>query len=187
MVSKGKILEKINWAKKLGLKGEEIVRLFSKNPVLFVLNETPLNEKIDFLKTFGFSIDDIKKILLRFPQVLSMPKEHIEEKLVLLEKLGITKEETIAIVVGCPSLLGSKLSNIEEKFLFLEEVGLKDAVVKHPMFLIQSNSLTRARMNYLSDRPNIKVHKYFMGSQDFRREFGISNEELLQNYDFQIK
>lgn len=87
-----------------------------------------------------------------------------------------------------PAILGLKIQNISVKIAYLREIGLDFIVLEDTMMLMQSVQLTYARYEFLKEK-GIKINKQnysylFRNAKDFKKQFDISKEQLLEKYNF---
>ena len=101
---------------------------------------------------------------------------------------GYSKDEAIFITVKLPVVYSYSIDSLNEKFSILSGVGLDKEVLNRPSYLMQSVELTFARMNFLKDKKVVFDHKAFnslvMSSTDFKKKFGIDNEEVRERYPY---
>ena len=152
-----------------------------------------MKESIKVLHSLGYSKELIEKILTTYPiynlkdETLSLNIKNIYN---FLLGLGYTKEEVIKMTKQLPSLYSVSEENIKEKIEYLRSVDLEFIALEDTKKLMQSTKLTYARYEFLTKEKKIKIDeknfgKLFYNQKQFKKQYGISNEELFESYNYE--
>ncbi len=126
----------------------------------------------------------------QLPSLYSVSEENITNKINFLVSLGYTKEEVIKMTKQLPSLYSVSEENIKEKIEYLRSVDLEFIALEDTKKLMQSTKLTYARYEFLTKEKKIKIDeknfgKLFYNQKQFKKQYGISNEELFESYNYE--
>ena len=92
------------------------------------------------------------------------------------------------MIYSLPSLLSYSYDNIYNKISYLKDISLKNIIINNPKILMQSVALTYARYEYLKsigiDIDEDNCRKIFMDNTKFERQFKISKQQLLNDYNY---
>lgn len=152
-----------------------------------------MRESIKILQSLGYNNELIEKILTTYPmynlkdETLSLNIKRIYN---FLLDLGYVKEEVIKMTKQLSTLYGLSEENIKEKIEYLRIVDLEFIVVEDTKNLMQSTKLTYARYEFLTKENKIKIDKtnfgkLFYSQKTFKKQYGITNKELFETYNFE--
>ena len=143
-----------------------------------------IKQKIKNLISLGYSQEEILNMIKSLPALLGYSIENIKQKIEDLMSLGYSKEEVINMTKTLPALFSLNIENIKNKIYFYREIGLDFIITEKTKNLMQSVELSYARYNYLQNN-NLEMRGYsflFQGEKKFKKQFGVSNQELLLMY-----
>ncbi len=152
-----------------------------------------MRESIKVLHSLGYNKELIEKILTTYP-IYNLKDETLALKIKriynFLLGLGYTKEEVVKMTKQHPSLYGLSEENIKEKIEYLRSVDLEFIVIEDTKKLMQSTKLTYARYEFLTKEKKIKIdeinfRKLFYDQKTFKKQYGITNKELFETYNFE--
>ena len=139
--------------------------------------------------SLGYTKKEAIKLTAVMPSILSLSTKNIKQKLDDIMSLGYSKEKTLKIILELPSIFGLSFENISNKINYYREIGIDFYATEYPKNLIQSVELSYARYEYFKSN-NIEINNYgyiFYCERYFKRQFGITKQELLQMYPYKNK
>lgn len=187
-LNKTNIDSKINWFIQKGYTIEETIKIIIKNPKIFTYDFKP-NGNIDnkynyFLKELGYKEEQITLITTRFPEIYSLSINTIQGRLNHLINLGFHPNIIKIMFYNFPQIISFTNELIDEKYNYYASINMLDIFIKDPKYLMQSIQLTEARRQYLINK-NLDINNYkklFISNKKFKKNYGITNEEILKDY-----
>ena len=183
--------DRFQYLKSLGYTKAQIIKMASLFPSMFSYCVDNINDKIAFLLSIGYTKEQILQMTSLISGIYGHSDDNIMNKINFLISLGYTKEEVLKMTLLYPGIFSTSVDATKEKVDFLKEIGLKDFLVEKPKNLIQSVDLTYARFKYLTLDKSRSLDKttidyLFTGAKAFEKIFGISKEELLARYSYDL-
>lgn len=174
------VLDKEQSLQDLGFRDDDIKRIFKKLPEIFTLSKENILEKVMWAKKMRLMSADDRRFFTNFPAAFGLSISKMEKNLDCLYEKGFTVDETITIVRGNPGILGYKVESLGAKLDFILNEGFRKTLLRTPMILIQSISLSKARIELLKSRGiEIDGTLIYKGSHEFNNRFHITQEALL--------
>ena len=103
-------------------------------------------------------------------------------------KMGYSYDEVLKMSKTFPAIYGLNLESLGEKIDFYNSIGLHKMTVDDSRQLMQSTRLSYARYMFYKEHGLVidmeTYKKLFIGEQRFEKAYGISNEELLERYNY---
>ena len=182
------IKRKISDLNAIGFTDKNIIKMSKVSPVILTLSVENIISKIKLFLELGFNKEETLSIILKYPQALTVSIDNIINKFNCIISLGFTKEEVIFMVKRYPPLLSLSIENINSKVQFYDSIGFHDVIIRKPLYLMMSVRLAYARYIFLKENDvNFdKNHssKLFLSNNQFEQTYSISNETLLEMYDY---
>ena len=180
--------KKINDLKDIGFSNKNIIKIIKSTPSILTLSIENIISKIKLFSSLGFTKEEILNIILKFPAVITMSPNNIVNKVNNIVSLGFIMEEVIYMIKKYPPLISLSIENINSKVQFYDSIGLHDIIVKRPLYLMMSVRLAYARYIFFK-RNGIYfskecVGKLFLSDKQFKQMYSISNETLINTYDY---
>lgn len=181
------IKEKIIYLSTIDYTKLDTIKLF---PFLLEYNTSSLKEKVNNYNKLGISTKDLINISKTKPNIYNISEDSIKNKISDIINLGFTHKEVIIMISLFPLLFNLNIETIKEKVEFYSKLNIKKILIFKPRFLRQSINLSYARyMFYLKEKNEIinlnTVQKPFITEKLFIKKFNISNEELLNKYNYE--
>lgn len=164
----------------LGFKDDEIKTIFKGFPEIFTLSRKNILEKAMWARKRGFIDDNDRRFFTRMPVIFGLSIPKMDEKLECFYEMGFTLDEVITIVRGNPGIMGYRVESLRDKLDFILNAEFRETLIKKPMILIQSISLSKARIAFLKSRSiEAREDLIFKGNHEFNKRFCITQEALL--------
>ena len=167
----------------------EIIKMMKKLPKLYSYSKENIKQKIVYLQELGYKKEEILEMTSVMPQIYCLHIDTITEKLNVMMENGYAKEEVLEITKYFPHILGASIENIMEKLGYYNEIGLHEIPIVNPKTLMQSISLTHARIKFYEEKGIEIEHtnyiKVFVGQKQFKKQYKITNEELIEKYNYE--
>lgn len=154
------------------------------------MKEKRADEIINFLRTYGFKDDEINKLLRnKYLSNFNLSVDNIKRKFDMFSSLGFTKEEIIKISTVSFYIFSKSVNCMKDTIKLYEDIGIKDVIIKNPRMLVFGNKIVYARYQYLASNgiyiDSDQNYSYLLLSKiAFEKKMGITNEELLEKYDY---
>jgi len=186
--------DKFNWFLKKGYSDEQTVKIICKTNTILTKEfftkdgiESDMDVKFKYLyECFGYSKEQIIYITYLFPEYFTLSMDTIKNRINNLYKLGFDDNVVRFLFYNFPQIISLKESCINEKYNYYFQLNLLEIFVKKPKCLIQSLELTDARYRYLISKGILvnedNYSKLFISSNNFKKVYGIDNDELLKKY-----
>ena len=158
-------------------------------PTIFNISIENIKRKLKDIESLGYTKEETIKMTSLLPALISYSTENIKQKIDDIMSLGYSKEEVIKMTITLPALFGYSIENITKKINFYKEIGLDFIITNYTKNLMQSVELSYARYNYFkNDNNEITSYSYlFCNEKRFKKQFGITKQELLQMYPYKNK
>lgn len=182
------IKRKISDLNAIGFTDKNIIKMSKVSPVILTLSVENIISKIKLFLELGFNKEETLSIILKYPQALTVSTDNIINKFNCIISLGFTKEEVIFMVKRYPPLLSLSIENINSKVQFYDSIGFHDVIIRKPLYLIMSVRLAYARYMFFRSHGvyinSVHPEKLFINNSQFKQMYSISNETLLEMYDY---
>lgn len=189
LLSSKTVNQKIDDMIDLGFTKNNALKLMVHSPNLLNRSKEKNKKRIEDIASLGLSYEEVIKIISSKPQVFSCNIEKIEEKINLFLNKDYSKDEIISCIKKYPGILTFPKETIEKKINLYINLNMKDYVIINPMSLMQSNELTYARYMFLKNNPKKEYNNtktLFLAQDYFIKKYGLSTEELLLKYPYEI-
>ena len=108
----------------LGFTKNEIIKITSLLPNIFVEEDNLLSNKFNYLFEFGYEEKDIINIIKKIPTILkNYYLEELESKLNKLLEIGFSKEDIIKMTIDIPYILLYSTDQLVNKVYGIKEFG----------------------------------------------------------------
>ena len=132
--------------------------------------------------------DEINYITGVNPAVYTLSVQNILNKFNYFLTKGYSKEESKFITVKLPNVFSYSIDGLDEKIEILKQNDLEKEILNRPSYLMQGAILSYSRISYLKENNVVLNHRAFnylvMSGKDFKKRFGVSNEEVKERYPF---
>lgn len=188
--NENKINDKINWFSEKGYSLTDSLKVLTGAKSVISLDynlDGNMDNKYKFLlNILGYKPEQIIYITTIYPEYYTLNNELIINRLNNLCNLGLDKNIVKIVFYKFPQIVSLKEDNINNKYELLSKLNMLNLFIEKPKYLMQSLNLTSIRYDYLINK-GIKVDntcykKLFLSSKKFKKNYGVTNEELLNLY-----
>ena len=188
--NENKINDKLNWFSEKGYSLTDSLKVLTGAKSVISLDynlDGNMDNKYKFLlNILGYKPEQIIYITTIYPEYYTLNNELIINRLNNLCNLGLDKNIVKIVFYKFPQIVSLKEDNINNKYELLSKLNMLNLFIEKPKYLMQSLNLTSIRYDYLINK-GIKVDntcykKLFLSSKKFKKNYGVTNEELLNLY-----
>jgi len=194
------INDKFIWFYKKGYSKEQTAHIVCKANTILTMefekktdekeaNNTDSNieRKYKYLSDYlDYTKKEIIEITSKFPEYYTLSLNTIKTRIDNLIKLGFDKNIVKTIFYNYPQIISFKEDTLNKKYNYYLNLNMIDIFRKKPEYLMQNIELTDARYRYLINK-GLEINKnnygkLFVSDKRFKKNYGISNYELLKEY-----
>ena len=147
-------------------------------PSLLGITTEGILDRFEFFIQLGYTKEEFIKMSASLPALYNYSTDKITSRVRELLEFGYTKEEVIIISKVFPAIFSFSSESLSLKLDYYKFLNIERSFIKAPKNLIQSIELSYARYEFF------KQNNMFMGSEQFKQLYGITNEEIIRMYDY---
>lgn len=176
----------IDFLIKYGFRKDQILNFTTRASNFYSLSKEYVEYKFSEMEELGFMKEEIIRMICFSPMSVKTDRQEFINTFEFLEEFSVEKEDMTRIISYIPSILKPDKKELHEKLRVIIRSGLYREFLNNPTSLIQSAELTKARVDYFDNegirltgttRPHV-----FMSGEKFKRQYGVSNEQILATY-----
>ena len=175
--------------KKFGYTNLSIIKMFKNSPGIISQNTNTIVSKLNNLVKIGYSYDDVLSLTSSVPSILNYSELSIQRRFDLFMNLGFTKDQVLEMIYKSPALLTYSEERIKKIAECLDNIGILHLAPSYPTMFFTGVKTIYARYNFLTQKKGIVINsdsfmRLFYNSKTFEKIYGISKEELIDNYGY---